>query len=74
MTSLPPANSWDLCLSTLHKIKADKQPVHFDDVEVAKARRGSKMEVVIKSSTTIGKSPKKYEETVFAEEIDTTGL
>lgn len=58
-------------LDALHKIKAEKQPVHFDDVEVAKARRGSKMEVVIKSSTTIGKSPKKYEENIFAEEVDT---
>ena len=58
-------------LDALHKIKAEKQPVHFDDIEVAKARRGSKMEVIVKSSTGIIQSPKKYDQEVFAEEVNT---
>lgn len=39
----------------LNKMKADKQS---DDIQVAKARRGSKIEIIIQSSTNILKYPK----------------
>ena len=44
-------------LDALHKIKAEKQPVHFDDVEVAKARNGSCHKIIY--YLLLEKSPKK---------------
>ena len=56
---------------TLKKIKEEKKPVHFDDIEITNARRGDKMEFLIKSSTKINESPKKFDEDSFLEDSDT---
>ena len=37
-----------------------KQPIKLEDCEVKQARRGTKMEVMLKGSTKIADSPKKF--------------
>lgn len=59
---------------TLKKMKEEKQPVHFDDIEIMKARRGDKMEFLVKSSTNISKSPKKFDPESFLNESDTCNI
>ena len=50
-------------LDALQRMKDEKKPVYFDDIEVTKARRGDKMEFVVKSSIKIKESPKKFDMT-----------
>jgi len=38
-----------------------RQPVQLTDCEIKQARRGNKMEILLKANTTIGESPKKIE-------------
>ena len=61
-------------LDALQRMKDEKKPVYFDDIEVTKARRGDKMEFVVKSSTKIKESPKKFDENTFIEEHDTSSI
>ena len=37
-----------------------KVPIRLDDCEIKRAKRGSKLEIVLKGSTTITQSPKKF--------------
>ena len=55
-------------LDTLKRMKDEKKPVHFDDIQVTKARRGDKMEFLVKSSTEINESPKMFNQESFLEE------
>ena len=49
-------------------MKDEKKAVHFDDIEITKTRRGEKMEFVVKSSTKINESQKKFDANSFVEE------
>ena len=50
----------------------NQQPVYLEDCEIKKAKRGNSMEILLKSSTTIHKSPKKFDTTVFNFQEDLT--
>ena len=49
----------------LKELMDNQQPVYLEDCEIKKAKRGNSMEILLKSSTTIHKSPKKFDTTVF---------
>ena len=49
----------------LKELMDNQQPIYLEDCEIKKAKRGNSMEILLKSSTTIHKSPKKSDTTVF---------
>ena len=50
----------------------EHQPVHLDDCEVKKAKRGNSMNILFKSATSILKSPKKFDIDKFNYQEDMT--
>ena len=44
----------------LKQLMDDMKPVHLDDCEIKKVRRGNTMEILVKSTTNIVQSPKKF--------------
>ena len=49
---------------------SSKQPLSLEDCEIKPARRGSKMEIMLKGTTKLNKSPKKIKISTLEYDID----
>lgn len=54
----------------MKQMMESKEPIHIDDCQIKCAKRGNKLEILLKNATKIKKSPKKFNTTNMASEND----